>query len=110
MKSIMQQIDLKHRIIDVVKINVRNDVEKTILTSLDMSYACKYFKQLIIRTNSNVRFNDLVGLEECFFLSHRQTRLTNSSCLNQDDFNDELDLAEYLFVNGELSFVNCKYL
>ena len=75
MKSIIELVDLERRIIDTVKIDVK---EKTILTSLDIAYACKYFKQLVITTNSNVRFNDLVGLEKCFFLSHRQTRFANS--------------------------------
>lgn len=93
---------------------------------MDMNYACKYFKQFMFETHMNFRFNELVKLEECFFMFHRHTRFyinnlldtptglksefqqTNFS-LNLSMFKDELYLAEYMFVNGEFYFVNKNF-
>ena len=80
----------------------------------------------MFETHLNFRFNELVKLEECFFMFHRHTRFyikdlldtptglktefqqTNFS-LNLSMFKDELYLAEYMFVNGEFYFVNKNF-
>ena len=75
----------------------------------------------------NFKFKDLVKLEECFILFHRHTRFfmgdkynsTNGHLsefqqgfymLNLGLFKSEINLAEFMFVNGEFYFLNVNFL
>lgn len=97
--------------------------EVGVFKQLDMSYACKYFKQIVFETHKNFRFKDLVKLEECFFMFYRHTRFFIHDLYNQPTglltefqqknfsldislFKNETYLAEYMFVNGEFYFAN----
>lgn len=125
MISLIQLANLENKVIDVVKMDIEGD-EKGVLMDLDMEYACEYFKQLLFETHGNFRFEDLVKLEECFFMFHRTTRFfindvfntptghrtefqQDGFMLNLTRFGNEISLAEFMFVNGELYFVNKKF-
>jgi hypothetical protein len=125
--SILKLINMENKVVDVLKIDIEG-AERGFLQDFNMSYACKYVKQLLFETHANFRFNELVKLEECFYLFHRDTRfflddLASSKWgtitefhhpkgfkLNLKPFKNDLNLAEYMFVTGELYFVNINFL
>lgn len=124
--SLIKLAGLENKIVDVFKMDIEGE-EKGVFADLDMAYACKYFKQFMFETHKNFMFNDLVKLEECFFLFHRHTRFflkddvggptglrsefqQDGFLLNLDLFKNETYLAEYMFVNGEFYFLNINFL
>ena len=102
--------------------------EKDFFEGLNISYACKYFKQIVFETHKNFRFKDLVKLEECFRLFRRETRFfeeliydnrlgyltefqsPNGYKLQLKTYFNETYLAEFMFVTGELYFINKNFL
>lgn len=125
-ETILEMTNLKNKIIDVVKMDVEG-AEKSFMENLDMEYACRYFKQLLFETHHNFIFKDLVKLEKCFRLFRRDTRFHSSNLhgptghltefqypkewnLNLKMFKNEIDLAEYMFLSGELYFININFL
>ena len=73
--------------IDIFKIDIEGE-EFSIIPTMDMDYACKYFKQLLIETHIyndhpvipkptpeiEAHYEILKRLEQCFLLFHRDTR------------------------------------
>lgn len=123
--SILKLVNLENEIIDVFKMDIEGE-ERGIFDSLDMRYACTYFKQMVFETHKNFAFNDLVKLEECFFLFYRHTRFFIGDLYNQPIgiatefqrkdykldlslFRNETYLAEFMFVNGEFYFANSNF-
>lgn len=124
---IIQLTGLENRVIDVLKMDIEGS-EKSVLAQLDMTYACKYIKQLMFESHGNMRFGELVKLETCFSLFRRDTRffqhnrpspelglltefqLEQGFDLNLKYFDNETSLAEYMFANGELYFLNRNFL
>ena len=124
--SLLKLTGLENKVVDVIKIDIEGE-EKGVIESLDINYACKYFKQIMFKTHKNCEFKDLVKLEECFILFHRHTRFfmgdkynsTNGHLsefqqgfymLNLGLFKSEINLAEFMFVNGEFYFLNVNFL
>jgi hypothetical protein len=124
--SMLKLTNMENKVIDLIKIDIEGN-EKSFLRDLNMAYACKYIKQLSFETHANIRFNEMVKLEECFYLFHRDTRffLTSMSLawgpivefhnpygfkLDLKPFKNEMNLAEFMFANGELYFVNINFL
>lgn len=125
--SVIKLTKLENRIIDVIKMDIEGD-EKGLIAALDMDYACKYFKQLVFESHQNFRLVDLIKLEACFRLFYRHTRFFLAdlhgtptgvrSELQQANFrldlslfgNNELNLTEFMLVNGELYFANINFL
>ena len=124
----------RNKIIDVFKMDVEG-AEEGFLETLDMNYACKYFKQFVLETHfySNQKYKIwasyrlLKKLEICFSLFHRDTRFfihdtwgetghmtefqnPNEFKLEIKDFESELELALKMFINGELYFINKNFL
>jgi hypothetical protein len=125
---ILKLTQMENRIIDFFKMDIEV-TEKSVIADLNMSYACKYIKQLVFETHwGTMRFSELVKLEQCFLLFRRDTRfflnneaspdlgmltefqLPNGFRLDLKSFYNETFLAEYMFVNGELYFVNKNFL
>ena len=95
---------------------------------MDVDYACKYIKQFMFETHKNFKFHELSKFEKCFRLFHRDARLfmkdfinfptgTLTEFQNPDGFlleikpfQNEINLAEYLFVNGEFYFINLNFI
>jgi predicted small secreted protein len=123
-----------NKIIDIMKIDIEGG-EIEIIKKLDMNYACKYIKQFVFETHFNYEtsggkngFDSLRKLETCFSLFHRDTRFFKGDTygstghmtefqnpksnfkINLDHFNNELDLANYLFTTGELYFINRNFI
>lgn len=126
LKTILRLTGNENRVIDVFKMDIEG-AEKEVFADLDMTYACTYFKQLLFETHKNMRFRDLVQLERCFYLFRRDTRffettvhdpllgpltefqLPGGHSLNVTAYHNELELAEVMFVSGELYFVNKNF-
>lgn len=115
---------MENQVIDIFKMDIEGP-EKQMFESLDMSYACKYFKQMVFETHMNFKFQDLVKLEECFFLYRRDTRFfelplpysdklgylsefqaPDGFKLDLKKYKNEIYLSEFMFVNGEFYFAN----
>lgn len=126
LKNILRLINLDNEVIDVFKMDIEGG-EVGVFAEMDMSYACKYFKQIVVETHKNMRFWQLEKLEECFFLFYRHTRYfvndqfgtptghrtefqQKNYKLSLTIFHDELDMAEISFTSGELYFVNGNFL
>jgi FkbM family methyltransferase len=126
-ESMLELTNMENKIIDILKIDIEGG-EKNVLRTLNMSYACKFVKQLLVETHANFRFKELVKLEECFYLFHRDTRFfldeittskwgfitefhnPNGFKLELKPFKNEMNLAEFMFVTGELYFVNINFV
>lgn len=124
---ILRLTGMEHREIDVLKMDI-DGAEKDIINKFDINYLCKYVKQLMMETHGNFRFSDLVMLERCFLMFRRDTRffehkditptlglltefqLPDGFNLNLKPFRNENFLAEYMFTNGELYFINKNFL
>lgn len=126
LNEILEMTKLKNKVVDIFKMDIEG-AEKDIFPSMDMEYMCKYVKQLVFETHANFKFKDLVHLEKCFRLFWRDTRFfkgdsngptgvltefqnPNGWNLNIKYFRNELDLAEFMFVTGELYFLNSNFL
>lgn len=112
---------------DVFKMDIEGP-EKDVFAQLDMDYACKYFKQMVFETHKNMRFGDLVKLEQCFYLFRRDTRFFEYMVhhpqlgalsefqapegfkINVAAYGDEKNLADFMFATGELYFVNKNFI
>lgn len=122
-KSIMRLTGMENQILDIFKMDIEGE-EKNVFDNFDMEYACKYIKQIIFETHKNFNFQNLVKLEECFYLFYRHTRFFIGDLFNQPTgiltefqnptgyklnlalFGNETNLAEFMFVNGEIYFAN----
>ena len=124
--SLLKLINLENKVLDVFKMDIEGG-ERGVIRDMDMNYFCKYIKQFVIETHSNMKFNELVKLEQCFMLFFRSTRFflgdrfdtptwhrtefqQDSYLLNLSIFKNEINLAELMFVNGELYFLNINFL
>jgi hypothetical protein len=123
---ILKLTNLENKVIDVYKMDIEGG-EKEIFDKLDMNYACKYVKQMVFETHTNFRFKNLEKFEQCFFMFHRNTRffVGDSSSpltghltefqnptgyrLNLASYFNETYLSEFMFVNGELYFMNSNF-
>ncbi|RNA07952.1 methyltransferase 24 [Brachionus plicatilis] len=112
--DILRLTGLDGKIIDIFKIDIEGD-EKKVFHTLDVDYACKYFKQFMFETHKNFKFKELAKFEKCFRMFHRDGRLfmkdfidTPTGTLTEfqnpggflleiKDFRNEINLAEYLF-------------
>lgn len=121
--SFLKLTNLENKVIDIVKMDVEGE-EKQFIQSLDMNYACKYIKQFVLETHANFKFDELVKLEQCFYLYYRHTRFfigdiygqptgglsefqnPNGYHLDLKRFGNEINLADFMFINGEMYFVN----
>jgi len=111
------------------------EAEINFLKTLDMNYACKYFKQFVLETHfySNQKkeiwkaYKLMKKLEVCFSLFHRDTRFfvydtwgdtghmsefqnPNLFKLEMKEYESELELALKMFTTGELYFINRNFL
>lgn len=127
--KILDMTKMRNRVIDVFKMDIEGG-EKGVLKELDMTYACKYIKQIMFETHMNVKFEEMVKLEKCFFLFKRDTRfymsmkkhakygylsefqLINGTAgfkLDLTPYRDDVHLAQIMFANGELYFINRNF-
>ena len=127
LNTVLKLTNLVNKVVDVFKMDIEGP-EKNVLADLDMSYACKYFKQLVFEAHKNFRFQEMAKLEECFMLFKRDTRFFDelffddrlgflTEFQNPKGFNlklqnyfNETYLAEVMFVSGELYFINRNFL
>ena len=127
LESILELTGTKDKVIDVFKMDIEGP-EKCFFDNLNMTYACKYFKQMVFETHMNMEFEELIKLEDCFYLFRRDTRFfeyfkkhpklgyltefqaPNGFRIDVAKFKNETNLAEFMFVNGELYFVNKNFL
>ena len=87
MPDILALTKMSNQIIDVVKMDIEGG-EWSVVLNLDMEYACRHFKQMLIEThtmdvpgvkeapraNMRLGFKVLARLEKCFLMYHRHTR------------------------------------
>lgn len=121
-KTVLKLVGVYNKVIDILKLDIEGE-EKNILTNSDViDYLCKNVKQLMFETHKNFKFDELVKLEKCFYMFYRHTRLflhdvygtptggrsefQNGYHLDIGRFVNEINLSQYMFVNGELYFVN----
>ena len=139
LNQILELTQLNNKIVDIFKIDIEGG-EFDILESLDIDYACKYFKQFVMETHPNSTnfiyvlkshfyHNILKKLDQCFLLFHRDTRFfdykidtteTNTGLINEyqqknfslniKNFGENLDLVLYILTYGELYFVNKNFI
>ena len=84
-------------------------------------------KNFVFETHLNLKFNDLVKLEKCFRLFYRTTRFFEAHTvgktgryaefqdpdgwkINLKKWGNEINLANFMFVSGEIYFVNINFL
>ncbi len=122
-------------IIDVFKMDIEYG-EWSVLESIDMNYACKYIKQFVLETHykdgikpsmSGAYLRVVRKLEACFLMFKRDTRFFKDNVglsygpksefqqprtykIDLNEFEDEIDLVEYLVTFGELYFVNERFI
>lgn len=133
LKSILSLIGLENQVVDLFKMDIEG-AERNVFRDLDMDYACKYFKQMLFETHPkrNVktrdRYDDLLKLEECFYLFRRDTRFfqnfhpdrkmgfvtefqaRNGFNIDVTKFANETDMAEFMFSTGEFYFANKNFI
>lgn len=127
LESILELTRTKNKVIDVFKMDIEGP-EKCLFANINMTYACKYFKQMIFETHTNVGFDELLKLEECFLLFRRDTRFfeyykedpkvgvltefqaPNGFRIDVAKFSNEINLAQFMFASGELYFLNKNFL
>jgi hypothetical protein len=100
--------------------------EKTVLEEIDMEYVKQFALEVHLKLRQDVR-KLLTKLEICFYLYHRDTRffmhdglgatghLTEFQAKNQTrielaTFQDEVEMAEFMFSMGKLYFINSNFL
>ena len=127
LNTLLELTNLKNKVIDYFKMDIEGP-EKNVLEGLDMSYACKYIKQLALEAHKNFRFAEMEKLEQCFMLFRRDTRFfdqliyddrlgyltefqaPNGFDLKLKNYFKETYLAELMFVSGEFYFINRNFL
>ena len=136
--QIMTYTNLKGKVIDVFKMDVENS-EWGMFFNLNIDYMCEYVKQFVLETHTQEvnpkvvlpKFNPLEQLrklEKCFSLFHRDTRFykelerspygfyktefqePKNFRLNISEFNNELELIDFMVAYGELYFLNENFL
>jgi hypothetical protein len=125
--QVLEMTGTRNKIIDVFKMDIEG-AEVGFLETIDMEYFCKYVKQFVFETHIRPPPHLLFKLEKCFYLFHRDTRFflvpppvgptgvmtefqaPNGYSVNLSLFKNEIDLATVLFTQGELYFVNLKFL
>ena len=129
--SILDYTGLKNQVIDILKMDIEG-AEEDVLKDLDIDYACKYIKQILLETHPG--FKGIPSLlrnriERCFSLFRRDHRfflghirepvgfitewqrpVSDPFFLDISQFKDENELAQVLFNLGELYFVNINFL
>jgi hypothetical protein len=133
-EDILEYTQLTNKVIDVFKMDIENN-EWSVLMNLDLDYACKYIKQFVLETHTELgqsgQFDPLKvlrKLEKCFLLFHRDTRFFyllkrdkygfyvtefqdhKDYKLNLTEFDNEIKLINFMFTYGELYFVNKNFL
>ena len=128
--KILNQVEMGNQTIDVLQMDIKG-AEWDFIESFDINYACKYIKQFVLKTHplrhtrpSN-RLRIFRRLENCFALYKRNSRLFDNGPKKKINLkeilpgykvdevlssNNEIDLIDYLFLYGELSFVNKNFL
>jgi hypothetical protein len=127
LNTLLELANLKNKVIDYFKMDIEGP-EKNVIEGLDMSYACKYIKQLALEAHKNFRFADIEKLEQCFMLFKRDTRFFDQLIFDErlgyltefqapkgfdlklQNYFNETYLAEVMFVSGELYFINRNFL
>ena len=119
-------MNLSGKIIDLLKIDTEGAEWESIpyIMSTNPDLLCKYVKQLALETHSwlythESNYKVLKSLEVCFRLFRRDQRfyLSSDSEWNIEEFQlplnkfkNEVDLARFLFLYGELYFINKNFL
>lgn len=136
LEEIISEFKLENQTIDVLKMDIEGG-EFDVFKQLNIDYVCKYVKQITIEThpsNPNIptyklyeNFKSLARIEACFLLFYRHTRfymkegpiptgwaseweVDGGFQLDIKKFANEIDIASYMYLYGELSFVNRNYL
>ncbi len=140
LNDILAHTGLTNKIIDIFKMDIENG-EWSVLINLDIDYACRYFKQIILETHTskldkrifqqNGKFDPLQvlrKLEQCFLLFHRDTRFYlpgkvgtygfyetefqnhKHFRLSLEEFENEIELINFMVTYGELYFLNKNFL
>ena len=130
-KNILDYLNLNEKVIDILKIDIEGGEWDTLPDILEKNpdLLCKYVKQIAIETHplkpeSYVeQYKIIKRMEICFRLFKRDHRFYLSGTaesewqkehfdfkLQLNLFKDEVDLARFLFLSGELYFVNIKFL
>ena len=133
LEEILFYTHLSEKVIDVFKIDTEGS-EIGVIESLNMDYACKYFKQFILETHPVYSSSDrentyhilklLRKLEACFLLFHRDPRFLRGSGLDDgliefqskdfkldlSSYKNEQELMGYMMTFGELYFLNKHFL
>jgi hypothetical protein len=66
--NLIEMNNLKHKIIDILKFEYS---ELSVFENLNINYACKYFRQLLIKLNGNLNIMEIyLKLDECFYFSY----------------------------------------
>jgi hypothetical protein len=104
-------------VIDIFKMDIEGP-EWRVLETMDIDYACRYFKQILFEThivdensaltytikNTELNFKNyqaIKKLEKCFLLFHRDTRFYNSistpenGCLTEFQKSHPIDVRNY---------------
>ena len=125
-EHILNYLDLNGKVIDIFKIDTEGAEWESIpyIMSTKPELLCKYVKQIAIETHSwlythESNYKVLKSLEVCFRLYRRDQRFYLSSesewlikgfQLPLNKFKNEVDLARFLFLYGELYFINKNFL
>ena len=128
-EHILNYLNLNGKIIDCLKIDTEGAEWESIpyIMSTKPELLCKYVKQLALETHSwlythSSNYKVLKSLEVCFRLYKRDHRFymagggTDTEWqmgnfeLPLNKFKDEVDLARFLFLYGELYFINKNFL
>ena len=125
--NILNYLNLNGKIIDIFKIDAEGAEYESIpyIMNTNPDLLCKYVKQIAIETHSwlyNHTFNYQViqRLELCFRIYKRDQRFYETMVLTEwqvdgfklelKKFQNEIELAKWLFTYGELYFVNINFL
>ena len=89
--NLIEMNNFKHKIIDILKFEYS---EVSVFENLNINYACKYFRQLLIKSNGNLNIMEIyLKLAECFYFSYSIKEYEN---------NDKFDLK----ITNKLYFLN----
>ncbi len=127
--EILELTGNRNKVVDIFKMDIESN-EKSVLESIDIDYFCKYVKQFKLEVHPLLRQDArklLTMLEKCFNLYHRDTRFymhdgtgetghltefqsKNSVKIELTSFQNEIEMADFMFSMGELYFVNLNFL
>ncbi len=133
-ENILKHLNLQDQTIDYLKMDIEWaewDVLDSMLSADDGDLMCNHVKQFAIETHSTLmsrltrdvesHLKIMRKLEKCFRLFRRDQRFfileyhsewqkKSNFNLPLDKFNDEVDLAKFMFLYGELYFINKNFL